>query len=110
MDRTSCSRCHRPAEFSLAFLVSTIGARPRGQKCTQTVPLRKSCLSTAVPFLAAYSPPRPRTASPRRVYSVERGFSGIVRKRWPLPIGGRGPPGRRSRLELQALSNSLQLT
>ncbi len=25
-------------------------------------------------------------------------------------LGGRGPPGRRRRLELQALSNSLQLT
>ena len=53
MDRKSCSRCQRPADFSLAFLVSTIGARPRGQKCTQTVPLCKSCLSTAVPFLAS---------------------------------------------------------
>jgi len=28
----------------------------------------------------------------------------------PDSIGGRGPPGRRSRPELQALSNSLQLT
>jgi hypothetical protein len=52
MDRKSCSRCHRPADFSLAFLVSTIGVRPRGQKCTQTVPLCKSCLSSAFPFLA----------------------------------------------------------
>jgi hypothetical protein len=52
MDRKSCNRCHRPADFSLAFLVSTIGVRPRGQKCTQTVPLCKSCLSSAVPFLA----------------------------------------------------------
>jgi hypothetical protein len=53
MDRKSCSRCERPADFSLAFLVSTIGVRPRGQKCTQTVPLCKSCLSTAIPFLAS---------------------------------------------------------
>ncbi len=28
----------------------------------------------------------------------------------PANRSGRGPPGRRSRLELQALSNSLQLT
>jgi len=28
----------------------------------------------------------------------------------PDPIGGRGPPGRHRRPELQALSNSLQLT
>jgi hypothetical protein len=53
MDRKSCSRCERPADFSLAFLVSTIGVRPRGQKCTQTLPLCKSCLSTAIPFLAS---------------------------------------------------------
>ena len=53
MDRKSCSRCSRPADYSLAFLVSTIGVRPRGQKCTQTVPLCKSCLSTAIPFLAS---------------------------------------------------------
>src|SRR5665213_2724661 len=53
MDRKSCSCCTRPADFSLAFLVSTIGVRPRGQKCTQTVPLCKSCLSTAIPFLAS---------------------------------------------------------
>src|ERR1035437_7528437 len=53
MDRKSCSRCHRPADFSLAFLVSTIGVRPRGQKCTQTVPFCKSCLSSAIPFLAS---------------------------------------------------------
>ena len=50
MDRKSCSRCSRPADFSLAFLVSTIGVRPRGHKCTQTVPLCKSCLHDAVPF------------------------------------------------------------
>src|ERR1035438_1805359 len=53
MDRKSCSCCTRPADFSLAFLDSTIGVRPRGQKCTQTVPFCNSCLSTALPFLAS---------------------------------------------------------
>jgi hypothetical protein len=53
MDRKPCSRCSRPADFSLAFLVSTIGVRPRGQKCTQTVPFCKSCFSSATPFLAS---------------------------------------------------------
>ncbi len=53
MDRKSCSRCSQPADFSLAFLVSTIGVRPRGQKCTQTIPVCKSCIRDAVPFLAA---------------------------------------------------------
>ena len=40
-------------------------------------------------------------------------FPRLMRPRWtilPSPIGGRAPPGRRRRPELQALSNSLQLT
>jgi len=53
MDRKSCSLCPRPADFSLAFLVSTIGVRPRGQKCTQTVPLCKSCIRDAAIFLGS---------------------------------------------------------
>lgn len=53
MDRKSCSRCSRPADFSLAFLVSTIGLRPRGQKCTQTVPLCKACIRDAAALLAS---------------------------------------------------------
>jgi len=53
MDRKSCSRCPRPADFSLAFLVSTIGVRPRGQKCTQTVPLCKACVRDAASLLAS---------------------------------------------------------
>ena len=52
MDRKSCSRCPTPADFSVAFLVS-IGVQPRGQKCTQTIPFCKSCLSAADPFLAS---------------------------------------------------------
>jgi hypothetical protein len=55
MDRKSCNQCARPAEFSLAFLVSTIGARPRGQKCTVTVPFCKHCIRNAAPFLASSS-------------------------------------------------------
>jgi hypothetical protein len=53
MERKSCSRCPRPADYALAFLVSTIGVQPRGQKCTQTVPLCKSCLHDATPFLVS---------------------------------------------------------
>jgi hypothetical protein len=53
MDRKSCSRCSEQADFSLAFLVSTIGVRPRGQKCTLTVPFCTRCIRNAVPFLAS---------------------------------------------------------
>ena len=62
MDRKSCSCCTRPADFSLAFLDSTIGVRPRGQKCTKTVPFCKSCLSTAAPFLDGMRRLAPRRA------------------------------------------------
>lgn len=110
MDSKSCSRCHRPADFSLAFLLSTIGVRPRGQKCTQTVPFCKSCLSTAIPFLAS-TPLQDLEEPLRDAYTALGGVSlassaGVGR----CPIGGRGPPRRRCRPELQALSNSLQLT
>jgi len=57
-----------------------------------------------------YSPPRHPRAPQSRVYSVGRGLPGVVCRCWPLPTGGRGPPGRQRRRELQALSNSLQLT
>ena len=53
MDHKSCSLCSRPADFSLALLVSTIGVRPRGQKCTQTFPFCKSCIQAAAHFLAS---------------------------------------------------------
>jgi hypothetical protein len=53
MDRKSCKQCARPADFSPAFLVSTIGVRPRGQKCTLTVPFCKHCIRSAAPFLAS---------------------------------------------------------
>ena len=53
MDHKSSSRFPRPADFSLAFLVSTIGVRPRGQKCTQTIPPCKSCLRSANPLQAS---------------------------------------------------------
>ena len=53
MNRKPCSRCALPADFSLAFLVSTIGIRPRGQKCTQTVPFCKSCIREILPALAS---------------------------------------------------------
>jgi hypothetical protein len=110
MERKSCSLCPRPADFSLAFLVSTIGVRPRGQKCTQTVPLCKSCLSDAAPCLA--STPLQDLQDPLRdAYTGLGGDSpALPARRWPLPCGGRGPPGRRGRPELQAMSNSLQLT
>ena len=49
----SSSRCPRPSDFSPAFLVSTIGVRPRGQKCTQTIPPCKSCLRSANPLQAS---------------------------------------------------------
>ena len=50
MDSKSSSRCLRPSDFSVAFLMSTIGVRPRGSKCTQTIPSFKSCIRSADPI------------------------------------------------------------
>jgi hypothetical protein len=74
MQPKSCSRCPRPADFSLAFLVSTIGVRPRGQKCTQTVALCNSCLRHAIPFLAS-TPLQPLQEPLRDAYTALRGDS-----------------------------------
>ena len=77
MDRKSCSRCSRPADFSLAFLVSTIGVRPRGQKCTQTVPLCKACIRHAARFLAS-TPLQPLQQPLKRAYTELGGHSEAI--------------------------------
>ena len=83
MDRKSCSLCSRPADFSLAFLVSTIGVRPRGQKCTQTVPLCISCIQAAAHLLA--STPLQGIQEPLRVaYTALEGA-------FPASSAGAGP-------------------
>lgn len=52
METKPCSRCSRPASFSLAFLLSTIGRTPRLQKCTRTAAFCSSCLSNVLEILA----------------------------------------------------------
>src|SRR4051794_5047787 len=52
MERKPCSLCSAPADFSLAFHLSTVGQRPRKQKCTQTVLLCNSCIHDASDSLA----------------------------------------------------------
>ena len=39
-----CSRCGRIAQFSLCFLLSTLGQSPRQQKCTASVLFCASCI------------------------------------------------------------------
>ena len=83
MDRKSCSLCPRPADFSLAFLVSTIGMQPRGQKCAQTIPLCKSCIRDAASSLA--STPLQGIQEPLRVaYTALEGA-------FPASSAGAGP-------------------
>ena len=51
METKPCSRCSRPAAFSLAFLLSTVGVRKRAQKCSQTILLCSSCIHDAIASL-----------------------------------------------------------
>lgn len=44
MDHKPCSRCSRPADYSLLVLLSTVGTRPRNQKSSQSILLCKACL------------------------------------------------------------------
>jgi len=53
METRACSRCSRPADFSLALLLSTIRVRPRVQKCSRTIALCHSCLKDIVASLAS---------------------------------------------------------
>jgi len=40
----SCSCCSRPAEYSLALILSTVGVSPRIQQCSPVVLFCKSCI------------------------------------------------------------------
>ena len=40
----SCSCCSRPAEYSLALILSTVGVSPRMQQCSPVVLFCKSCI------------------------------------------------------------------
>ena len=42
--KKSCSRCSKPADYSLALIVSTVGVSPRNQRCSPVVPFWKSCI------------------------------------------------------------------
>ncbi len=42
--RKSCSQCPAPAEYSLCFLLSSVGRSKRQQKCTASVPFCNACI------------------------------------------------------------------
>jgi hypothetical protein len=48
MPSKPCVNCSRPAEFSLAILLSTLQVRPRRQKCSKTILLYSACLHVAI--------------------------------------------------------------
>lgn len=52
MEAKPCSRCSRPADFSLALLLSTFRVRPRVQKCSQTIAFCNSCVNDVLSSLA----------------------------------------------------------
>jgi hypothetical protein len=56
MKQKSCNRCGLAARFSLACLLSTIGQKPRRQKCTRSVLLCASCIRGFCEGLASAAP------------------------------------------------------
>ncbi len=44
METKRCARCLRRAEFSVCFLLSTLGRSPRQQKCTAAVSFCAACI------------------------------------------------------------------
>jgi len=41
-----CEFCGDPAQYSLAFVLSTVGVRPRCQKCSSVVRICDDCIHT----------------------------------------------------------------
>jgi hypothetical protein len=41
-----CEFCGDPAQYSLAFVLSTVGVRPRRQKCSSVVLICNDCIRT----------------------------------------------------------------
>jgi hypothetical protein len=39
-----CEFCSQPAQYSLAFVLSTVGVRPRRQKCSSVVLICDKCI------------------------------------------------------------------
>ena len=56
MDRKPCSLCGLPSQFSLACLLSTIGQKPRKQKCTRSVLFCVACIRGFCEALATMAP------------------------------------------------------
>ena len=44
VNKKRCRFCSRPAQLSLAFVVSTIGVSPRRQKCSSILLLCENCI------------------------------------------------------------------
>jgi hypothetical protein len=42
----ACEFCGDPAQYSLAFVLSTVGVRPRRQKCSSVVLMCNDCIRT----------------------------------------------------------------
>lgn len=40
----TCEFCSQPAQYSLAFVLSTVGVRPRRQKCSSVVLICDKCI------------------------------------------------------------------
>lgn len=56
MPNKSCSRCNAPAQFSLCFLLSTVGTAPRQQKCTRSALFCSACIRALCETLARVAP------------------------------------------------------
>lgn len=56
MEQKICNRCGLAAQFSLACLLSTIGQKPRRQKCTRSVLFCASCIRGFCEALDAAAP------------------------------------------------------
>lgn len=55
VNKKQCRCCLKPAQFSLAFVISTIGVSPRRQKCSSILLLCENCIRELCERLAPTS-------------------------------------------------------
>lgn len=101
MPNKSCSRCNAPAQFSLCFLLSTVGSTPRQQKCTRSALLCSTCIRELCESLTRVAPD-PLIEPLQGAYAAmlmapsdppERARSGVAGRERSLDRSGTRPGG-----------------
>jgi hypothetical protein len=79
-----CSRCQSEADLSFVCIISTLGAKPRRQKCSGAVLFCHPCMRDLLADRGCFGPDDLRN-------SVNNAYTDVEQALAP-PAGGDGPP------------------